>query len=219
MKFSTKTLAACIAFTAVLGLSGTTAASAATATWYSGPGCHNVVRSETGATLSQSRTGIQAEGGSTAGLSTLTVWYGTATTAQQASKVTISDERSRTYLPGKFRLDWNGAINGECTGDSYGRALNAGSPGARQVSSGFATIASAVVDGWQLAAVEETSGVTVSAESNGMTYSAVFSPQQIAAGAAEILITDTRSGESHLVTYEPDVEEPLRVTATTKQAG
>lgn len=196
------------------GVAVATPVSAASATWFSGDGCHNVMRTESGGSLYQSRTGIRAEGGSVGGMSTLTVWYGDTSTTQASSVVEIRDDSTRTYRKGQFRIMFDGARDGECAGESYGRLIDAGA--IQRVSSTTDEEGQSAGE-WHISASDDVSsgGITVFAGHAGATYSAVFSREQVNRGEARILVTDHSTGESRRVTYDPRAGEHSGVAVTT----
>ncbi|WP_146085153.1 hypothetical protein [Rathayibacter sp. AY1F9] len=147
-------------------------------------------------------------------MSDLTVWYGDVSTTQTSAAVVVENTSTRTYNRGQFKIDFSGAIAGECAGTSQGIALDAGAPGSRVAAPDPVDAAS--VDGWNVSATEEptSGGVTVSAELDGATYSAVFTDAQASRGEAEILITDHSTGESHNVVYNSSEEVAFAVSET-----
>lgn len=183
-------------------------ASAATETFYSGPACHNVMRYELGTSLSRSRTGIGAEGGSSAGTSQITVYFGGFTNTAWAGSTAVDGPRSNGA--GKFKIFFAGAVSGECAGQSYGRLRGIS---ATRAMSEELQIESGTVDGWDMAAFSDpvTGGVTVTAEFDGYTFTSVFSEEQVESGEAQMLISEI-DGESHLVTFDPSADSPLEVS-------
>ncbi|MFC6354588.1 hypothetical protein [Luethyella okanaganae] len=70
--------------------------------------------------------GIRGTGGSTAGLSKITVYFGGYSSSTWSGSLHVNGPRS--YGAGKFMVFWNGGQNGECAGQSHGSALNVGAP-------------------------------------------------------------------------------------------
>lgn len=209
------TVAAAAATLALATLTGAPAM-AATAQWHYGDACHNVIRSETGATLSQSRTGVRGSGGSSAGLSQLTVWFGANSTTAWTSSMDQNGDGTRGYKAGKLRVNWSGGQAGECSGKSVGTALNVGAPGSRiaePVPESATVLESETVDGVDVNASENTTTgvVTVSAAGDDFDTSAVFTAEQVANGEAQMFILSTDESEGLLVTYDPAANAAIDV--------
>lgn len=187
-------------------------AQAATTTWFSGDGCHNVWRNESGGSTSQSRTGTRGEGGSTAGLSQITVYHGTAYTQQWAGSAEVNSPRG--YAKGKFKVDWAGGKNGECAGRSYGRALNVGAPGmAAPADDSLTSVSRAARSDIEAEAFEKKNddSVVLSVEQDGFTFSATFSNSQVESGAATMTF-GTNENEAHTVSFDPSSATQIEIT-------
>lgn len=193
-----------LAAVAISTLALATPAQAADVTWYSSSStCHNVTRTESGASLSQSRRGMQGAGGTTSGATQLTVTFGTVSSTQWTGTVTMWDS-VRSYKAGKFKVVWPGAKAGECASGypSYGRAMDVSRPSRMAPT---VVEAESNLDGWALAAGKSTSPdhVTVSAQHGTLTISTEFTNEQVADGEAQILVSDSADGSSTLITYDP----------------
>jgi hypothetical protein len=114
--------------------------------------------------------------------------------------------RSRCICAGRFQVYFSGGVAGECAGAAYGRALNANPPGSRVAEP--AAIATATLEGIDLEAVEDqaTEEVSLSAELNGYTHSAVFTAEQVASGKAQLLIGS--DGADFLITFDSSPTTP-----------
>ncbi|AZZ54675.1 hypothetical protein C5E08_01360 [Rathayibacter iranicus] len=148
------------------------------------------------------------------GTSTLTVWYGDTSTTQASSIVEIRDDSTRTYRKGQFRIMFDGARDGECAGESYGRLIDAGA--IQRVSSTTGDTGQPSGE-WYVSASDDvsTGGITVSASHASATYSAVFAREQVNRGEARIVITDHSTGESRRVAYDPRAGKQSGVFVTT----
>lgn len=205
-----------LAAVAISTLSLATPAQAADVTWYSSSStCHNVTRSESGASLSQSRRGMQGSGGNGAGATQLTVTFGSVSSTQWSGTVTMWDS-VRSYKAGKFKVVWPGAQAGECARNypSYGRALDVGRPSMVPPS---AVEAEAELDEWGLAASKNAKPdyVTVTAQHGTLTIETEFTREQVADGDAQILVNDAADGSSELITYDPSNVSEFSITEST----
>lgn len=190
-------------------------AHALTYTWWSGKVCHETVRTESGSSLSFSRTGQKAVGGYTSGTSRITVWYGTFYTQAWAGSAQLNST-TRNYAPGKFVVHFSGAVAGECSGTGYGQALGLTSGGMRAADPELPQLESDNIDGYELSASQgtETGTVVVSAEYDGYTARATFTEEQVDRGDASILIGDN-NGNSVLVSYDPESSDRFTVASDT----
>jgi hypothetical protein len=188
-----------------LTAAATQPALAADATWFDGQACHNVWRTESGSTLSQSRTGIRGSGGSTAGMSRITVYFGDAATTVWAGEATVTNARS--FRPGRFTIFFSGGKDGECTGKSYGTALDVSRP---REGATPASAYAAELDNWRLRAEPRPDGaIELSAARDERTHEVVFDRRAVANGAVQF---EVGSGAARsVITYDPARSERFSI--------
>lgn len=189
-----------------------TPAQAAVATWWSGKPCHGQWYNEGGASLTQTRTGQKAVGGSSGGLSQISVYFGSFGTSAWAGSAQVSGPRS--YAAGRFKVDWAGGKSGECSSNSgYGQATDVNIPGGRSIDSQATQPTDAVAIGdWALTATNhpDSTLVTVAASQGEYTISADFTDSQVTAGEAQLLILP-KFGDSELVSYTAESASPFSI--------